>query len=380
MIRYRLLLAVGLAVAVALAAGCGGSHTVRLSHTARPIPGRRPAAVLLPSKCPLNQSQMGCSQKATPNLHRGAQLALPHLPLFPDVSMWQGAVNWSAVAAWQRSHGWHPEAAFKMGEVTLDPQAIRNAQQTAALGFWRVGYWYVRNTGCAHESGLIVWAAQRLGLRVVVLDIEVPEARGYAACLQGPLRSAGLSVIEYTSPGSNPDGSANPGLPMWVAAYGPSSPPCVFTCKVAVAGVQSILWWQFTDGQFGPVVDVPGVGKDDVSIDYEAGRVFGASSATPTPKPKPKPLVVIGGAQHYERYPGVERSTVQTWDRRGCRNPVRRAVCRSTRAHLLMLLGRDQALYRRDSRATRDALRLPGRIQGIVARAAHRPGIVKAWR
>lgn len=98
-------------------------------------------------------------------------------------------------------------------------------------------------------------------------------------------------------------------------------------------------------------------------------------------KPKPKD---IGGVQHYERYPQAprgrrERNTVMTWDRRGCRNPVRRPVCVSTRAHLLYDLGRDQTLYRRDSKQLRDELHLPGRIQGLSHRLNNGHGVVRHW-
>lgn len=101
-------------------------------------------------------------------------------------------------------------------------------------------------------------------------------------------------------------------------------------------------------------------------------------------RPAPKPPVDLGGAEHYERYPQApsrphrERQTVQGWDSHGCMNPVRRPVCRVTRSHLLYDLGRDQVLYRHDSRATRDALRLPGRIQGLVRRLDGR-GVVHRW-
>lgn len=242
-----------------------------------------PAAAAGP--CPINLSQIGCNTPHAFALPQAA--ATPAGPEFPDVSVWQGAVNWGSVAGWQRSHGWRAAAIFKLGEYTLDSQAVRNSSETARLGFWRAGYWFVRNTGCAHEAGLIVWAAQRFGLKVVVLDSEVPEARGYDACLAPIVKRAGLAVVEYTSPGSNPD-SSNPGLSVWTAAFGPARTPCVWTCSVGQLDRQSILAWQFTDGRYGPVVSIPGIGSDDVSVDYGITRLPVA--------PKPKPAKASGVA------------------------------------------------------------------------------------
>lgn len=101
-----------------------------------------------------------------------------------------------------------------------------------------------------------------------------------------------------------------------------------------------------------------------------------------TPAPGPK---VLGGKQHYERYPqgaparpDRERPSIIGWDSRHCTNPVRRPACKVTHAHLLYDLGRDQALYARDSKTLRNTLHLPGRIQGDVNRLKGR-GVVKQW-
>jgi hypothetical protein len=159
-----------------------------------------------------------------------------------------------------------------MGEYVVDKYASHNAASLHQLGMWAAGYWFVRATGCQSEAKQIVAEAKALGIKIVVLDSEVPEARGYTACLAPSIKSAGLIVLEYTSPGSNPD-SVNPGLNEWVAAYGPAHVPCVFTCNVNVAGKQSILAWQCTDGRFGCVISVPGIGLGDVSVDYGITKV-----------------------------------------------------------------------------------------------------------
>lgn len=275
---------------------------------------------------------MGCN---TPHaLELPLKLSAPAGAEYPDVSQFQGNVDWAAVASWQRSHGWGTASIFKMGEYTLDPEAVRNSSGTARFAF-RAGYWFVRNTGCAHEASLIIWAAKRFGLKIVVLDTEVPEARGYAACLAPPIRRAGLIVIQYTSPGSNPD-SSNPGLDEWVAAFGPSHVPCVWVCSVGQLDRQTIVGWQFTDGRFGPVVHVPGVsGTVDVSADY---------GITGLGTPKPDPYALFSKTRFafvHGTVKAAEYNTVKTWDSAKCRNPVRRAVCESSHFHLELLAGRD---------------------------------------
>lgn len=282
---------------IVLLTACGGGHSSSSSTStgsvtipgpveAKPTPVQRPSAQGVAKHCPKGAAVMGCATGATPQLHRGPGLAIPSVPLFSDVSEWQGAVGWSSVAAWQRSHGWHPMAVWKMGEFRLDSQARRNASETARLGFYRVGYWFVRNTGCASEAGQIISEARAEGLSTVVEDDEVPEARGYAACLTPRLHAAGLTVVEYTSPGSNPD-AVNPGVQyLWVAAFGPQHPPCLWTCSVGELDRQTIVAWQLTDGVFGFVTNVPGIGRDDVSADYGFSRLL-APKPAPTKPAKP---------------------------------------------------------------------------------------------
>jgi hypothetical protein len=108
-------------------------------------------------------------------------------------------------------------------------------------------------------------------------------------------------------------------------------------------------------------------------------------------KPAPKPVPDIGGAQHYERYPANaparphrERASIIGWDTgngsgRACMKPVRRPSCKVTRAHMAYDLGRDQALYAHDSKALRNQLRLPGRIQGLSHRLNNGRGLVRRW-
>lgn len=324
------------AACLLLLAGCGGGIHPHIQ--AVPGPTGQTGATSPPVitvACPPGRSFMGC---AVPHLQGVTRTvgAAPAGCKFPDVSSFQGHPDWPAVKAWQLAAHCPAGAVFKLGEYVEDPDAVFNATELHALGMIAIGYWFVRNTGCAHESDQIIAEARALHLTVVAFDAEVPEARGYAACLKGPVRSAGLIPVEYTGPGTNPD-STNPGLDEWVAAYGPSHPPCVFICSVGQPGRQTILAWQETDGRFGFPVDISGLGAVDVSVDF--GLL--ALAAPPAPTPKPSPFAVFPAKRiliHDQRV--SERNTVATWWSHGCSSPVHRAVCRSTRTHLVWLAGR----------------------------------------
>lgn len=296
--RSRLVLALIVFLALLLA-GCGGGH--------KPVP--RPAV----QPCPLNHSYMGCSQltpKGLRGVHAPAGLAPPAGALFPDVSVWQGAVNWGSVAAWQRAHHWNLAGIWKLGEYTLDVQADRNSHETATRGFWRSGYWFVRATGCAHEGGLIVWAAKRYGLKVVVLDEEVPEARGYDQCLTAAVKRAGLIPVTYAGPGTWPGGpfASNPA---WTATYGPRVGCLPWSCHP--------IAWQFTDGKWGAVYYVPGIGRDDVSVDYGITKLGVPKPPPPDPHgyhllwSKERYWVVRydGARKHPKRYAGYLKHTLE---------------------------------------------------------------------
>jgi hypothetical protein len=92
--------------------------------------------------------------------------------------------------------------------------------------------------------------------------------------------------------------------------------------------------------------------------------------------------------QHYERYDSRyrklrgtrmrERNTVEAWDKNHCENPAKRPVCKATNYHIRLLLGRDQSVYKHETKRQRDANHLPGRIQGLVLRLKGK-GEVKTW-
>ncbi len=182
----------------------------------------------------------------------------------PDVSSWQGYhVDWGAVKRWQLSRGCTPAGIFKIGEYIDDPTAATNNAGLKANGMVRMGYWFIRNTGCIHEADQIRDEAKNLGLTTVWLDDEVSEGRNYtgAGCITPTLKAAGITAVGiYASPGAFPGGSTQP-LAAWIAAYGPLNPP-----NAPWGG--PIKGFQCTDGVFGCKTYVPGIGYGDVSVDY----------------------------------------------------------------------------------------------------------------
>lgn len=238
--------------------------------------------------CPAGQSTPGCSITAAPTGTPG----LPKLaPIggaeWPDVSDWQGpitpggrsaGVNWGLVKAWQLSHGWPAFGAFKLGEFGLDPDATINSAALARLGMGRLAYWFLRNTGCDHEAVLIINDAELVGVHAIALDDEVPEARGYVTCLIPRLKASGWFhlISVYTGPGTFTGDRVPAGTPLWDAAYNFHGPEFggLWTSHAAA--------WQFTDGVFGARTSVPGIGFDDVNVDFGLAKLATEPLAGPT--------------------------------------------------------------------------------------------------
>lgn len=336
MTKLRWLLPALVALAIA---GCGGGHTTATA-TSHVTGGTR---------CEPGDSFMGCSQPAP-------GFALPHYAFpagrkFIDVSNWQPNVDWSAV-----KRAGIIGVVVKAGEGSkADPTFTSHIAGARRAGLPVQAYWFERPIGCSAEAAAIDRTVPK-GIRVT-FDEEVPGLAGYAACQRAAVRShTGFDPVEYTSPGTLSDRSS---LSLWEATYGPSL---------------SVLWHPLVAWQFTNAASVAGLHVDE-SVDY---GLF----AEPAPKD-------IGGAQHYERYPNNwwrldgehlrERANVMRWDANHCENPVRRKVCVETRHHLILLLGRDQAVYRRETKAQRNANHLPGRIQGLSHRINNGRGVVRRW-
>lgn len=189
--------------------------------------------------------------------------------LIPDVSNWQGtSVDWKSAAACGIAGG-----IFKGGEGTgVDWTAATNNSALRSLHLWHAMYWYIRAVGCQAEADAISREAHTLGVVVVVNDLESPsDNAGYGACLPPLEKKAGLVPVDYTSPGTWSGGDGGFGaVPEWQAEYGPVLHP-LWTPVVA---------WQCTDGHYGCVTYIPGIGYGDVSKDQGITKLGAA------PKPK----------------------------------------------------------------------------------------------
>lgn len=321
-----LLLLVALALALA---SCGSSTSTTTTTTTAPAPAPSPA---LAGLCPAGHSHMGCAldgAKLAPKL----SAKLPSGPRFPDVSSYQGHPNWAEAKPFISM------AVAKAGEYQEDPDFVWNVEQFKQLGIKWSAYWFVRNTGCTHESAQIVSVLRSVGGPTSlppVLDMEVPEARDYATCLADAIHTAfNRWPIIYTAPGTWP-GGANDNLPLWIADYGPSF-PCIWTCHPVA--------WQFASPPFVDV-SIPGIGVADVSVD------FGFSKLTPVP---PRPADphhysrFVNGKFHTNRW-GVlsERSVVEHYDGARQHTAKYKTYLRKLRAELRYLADRDYAIAHKD--------------------------------
>lgn len=336
-----------LAAVLLLISGCGGTKTVTVTRTVPAAPH-----VSQPQVCPPGNSFAGCAQQT---VKQAPPSTTPRLaPIsgaeFPDVSDWQGpitpngvdaGVNWSAVKNWERAHGWPAFGIYKAGEFSVDPDAAHNAAALKALGMGNAFYWFVRNTGCAHEASQILTEYRALKPGSVWLDIEVPEAHGYGSCLP-PLLKAIPHVGIYTGPGTWPGGGVAAGTRLWDAAYNFTGP------QFDGLWTGTAQAWQFTDGTFAARTDVPGIGFDDVNVDkgLEAWSTGGAPA-------KKDPFAILDRTKRHFRIPAPsptfgapytvvasEHRTMTTIRARGCQGAPRRPVCKSSKFHLTLLLGR----------------------------------------
>lgn len=314
-----------------LVAGCGAAPS---APTATLV---RPTVAISTQACPQGHAFLGCNSGAA---RHPAHTALKHAVLraqvaraqsgciFPDVSQWQGHLDWTAAAPFICA------AAAKAGEggSGQDPDFEWNVSQFRALHIPWSAYFFVR--GCSDgpqfvaELTAIHFKGDPLALRPV-LDMEVRSAFNCAVPMARVIHAAfGVWPIIYTAPGTWP-GGASGGLDAWEAAY-------TLGARPALPFTATVLAWQRYSPPF-TLRSVPGLGTIDESIDL-AG--FSKQLAFP-PAPKPSPFLIYPLAPH--KIGGVEiseRLTVEAWWADGCHNPVIRVECRTTRAHLILLAGR----------------------------------------
>jgi hypothetical protein len=305
-----------LAVAAFAASGCGGAA----KHTPAPTPAPSVHAAQfcsgLTDKCVTVTAPTPNSILAASGCH------------IPDVSHYQGHVNW------EQAKPHVCGGIFKGGEsLSVDSYAADNNAQLTKLHIWHALYWYIRAVGCSAEAAAIAREAHALHVTVVINDLEDPsENAGYGACLPPLEKKAGLIPVDYTSPGtwSSADGGFG-AVPLWQAEYGPTLNPVW----------RPVVAWQCTDGHYGCVTSIPGIGVDDVSVNLGITKL---GTVTPTPKPKDPlaafPRVVF--SFNYDIRAGEYR-TVKTWREQRCANPVKRPACETLHYHAQLL--RDRLVY-----------------------------------
>ncbi len=249
--RYHLVPLLGALITLALVlAGCGGASP-KPAQTVRACSG-------LTDTChstSLNRLEQ-ISRLTAPRFSGGCSVV--------DVSDYQGYLNWATIKP------------YVCGGITKGGEGssyagggyfVHNWTQMRALGIWHSMYWFVRGySGCQTQASLIIARLQSVGYAHdpsagnVDLDMEVPGANdgGMAGCLASRIYAAfhrGSDI--YTAPGTWPGGS-HAGLPLWQASYGSYLSPYW----------QPVLAWQCTDGVYGCVHYIGGIGYGDVSINY----------------------------------------------------------------------------------------------------------------
>lgn len=193
----------------------------------------------------------------------------------PDVSSYQGHPDWGKV----RAAGFRFAACKATEGLTYnDPTFAHNWSGIGAAGLVRIAYHFahadVGRSPVAEADHFLNVVHDHGGLRagdVPALDIEAGGLSGarlddwidkFCARVEAHAGRAGVIYSGAWYLGAKGAELAGPrarGWRLWTSAYGPK--PTVY------AGFTSWLFWQFTDGVYGPQPhSVPGIGRCDVSV------------------------------------------------------------------------------------------------------------------
>lgn len=197
----------------------------------------------------------------------------PHTPGI-DVSMWQGNIDWSRVAA----TGLH-FAVIKATEglSALDPDFPANWARSKENGLFRAAYHYLRPGlsgraqadylhGYVHDHGKFI-RGDAVALDLETTDGNTPSTviRAAAEFIDRAREQIAKPIILYTSPAfwlllGSPSVPELRACPLWVADWGVLSPP-------ALPNLAAPAFWQYSST--GLVDGVPG----HVDLDLFYGSV-----------------------------------------------------------------------------------------------------------
>ncbi|HZU95922.1 MAG TPA: GH25 family lysozyme, partial [Planctomycetota bacterium] len=170
-----------------------------------------------------------------------------------DVSKYQGTINWAAAAAHGITFG-----IARVSDGTRNPDAYfqRNWAGMKANGIVRGVYQFFRpeQSAVAQADLLINAVSFEPGDMPPFLDVEVTDGvswsgihAGIAAWCNEIQAKTGLTPLIYTAPGLW-SGSPPPGVGLWIANWGVSSPHLA-------SGWNDWVFWQYTDNTYPSASD-----------------------------------------------------------------------------------------------------------------------------
>lgn len=245
-----------------------------------------------------------------------------------DVSHYQGAVNWNAVAG--------SSVKFAIAKATegtsVDDQFKRNWSEIQEAGLFRGAYHFAR-PGSDPEAQATHFAATvgRLGFRDLppALDLEVADGHARADILawaQKFLTCAeslfGRPLMIYTGQfwrgllGNPPPDGLFSARSLWLAGY-------VQESKLNVPQTWARwTFWQYSDGSSNGAASIPGVGRCDQSWfdgdENGLNALCAGNSPEPPPAPEPGPNNRLPPGTYFvwPRMPAVAGPSVRAWQAR----------------------------------------------------------------
>ena len=204
--------------------------------------------------------------------------------LIPDVSRWQGPVDWSKVKGYA-APGYAPvnAAIIRVAFGTsLDAYWEQNIREVRSLGFKAVGIYLAHNPSLTPEveaEFFVHTVGRLLPGEFVIFDLELSDTGAYSDLAPIAERffvhteiTYGVHDLLYSDLSFvRQHNLAGAGKPLWIAAYNQGEPS------------QAHTLWQFTDAQPFPGIEKP----CDASVFH--GSIEELLTAMGWPRPKPTP-------------------------------------------------------------------------------------------